>query len=190
MFNDDWDAAIPLYPFVDVDSAAAPSTTPISSKTQQQNRTPQKRKFKPPITLLVISVGENIFFDPSSEELAVADAVLAFSIGQVYSDVKSTSPNNAKDLASAIDAGQGEGQGEELRLLAIRSINPPSREFASTTAVAATEGGEKGKGQEDDGVWTKRKGRMKRDLVSKSLKMILGGGGVGADVFRELETWA
>lgn len=202
MFNDDWDAAIPLYPFVD------DITTPpvVTSKPQNQNQNPKilkKRKFKPPVTLLVISVGENIFFDPSSEELAVADAVLAISIGQVFfSDL---SPISAKDRGS-LGGGEGEGEGEreELRLLTIRTIDPPSRQFASTpittttaatadatTAVAVTEAGARGVegGKGEEGVWKKRMGGMKRGLVSKIIKMILEGG-VGVDVFRGLETWA
>lgn len=226
MFNDDWDAAIPLYPFAD---AAATSTIPSSLKRQNQNqhqnrnRKPHKRKFKPPITLLVVSVGENIFFDPSSEELAVADAVVAISVGQVFPDTSVTSPNNPnnpKDVTRAIDAGEGKGQESGLRLLAIRTIDPPSRHFASTTTttststatttVAETQGerGEKGQRQapeekrgqgqkeaqeqeqgSEEGVWKKKMGGMKRGLVSRILKMILEGG-VGADVFRGLESWA
>ncbi|KAI5852810.1 ribosomal protein S5 domain 2-type protein [Morchella snyderi] len=53
MFDDDWDASVPLY------------------QTSHQ---------LPPITLLVLSVGDNIFFDPTKEELAVADCVLAVSL--------------------------------------------------------------------------------------------------------------
>nr|OQO25109.1 hypothetical protein B0A51_08309 [Rachicladosporium sp. CCFEE 5018] len=55
LFNDDWQASLPLYP----------------SKTSQ-----------PPITLLVISVQDTILFDPSVAELAVADAVLAIPVLQ------------------------------------------------------------------------------------------------------------
>lgn len=54
IFDDDWDASIPLY-----------------SITSQL----------PPITLLVVSVEErNIFFDPTREELSVGDCVLAISL--------------------------------------------------------------------------------------------------------------
>lgn len=163
MFNDDWDAAIPLYPVV----------SPASATLKPQTR---KRKFKPPITLLVISVGENIFFDPSSEELAVADAVVAISVGQVW------------DMSSneVADAGK-----EGLRLLAFRTIDPPSRQFAAA-ATAATEGGGKGEGEgegEEEGVWRKRMGGMKRGLVGRIINMVVEGG-VGVDVFRGLENWA
>lgn len=54
IFDDDWDASIPLYL--------------ITSQL-------------PPITLLVVSVEEkNIFFDPTREELSVGDCVLAISL--------------------------------------------------------------------------------------------------------------
>ncbi|KAJ4342407.1 Exosome complex component rrp42 [Didymella glomerata] len=56
LFDDDWDAASPLYP----KSASKPSA-----------------RDKPPVIILAIAVGPNIIFDPAKEELAVADAVLA-----------------------------------------------------------------------------------------------------------------
>jgi exosome complex component RRP42 len=57
LFDDDWDASLPLYPA----SAAAVGDVPA-------------------ITLLVAAVGENVFFDPTREEMAVADCVLAVSV--------------------------------------------------------------------------------------------------------------
>lgn len=53
IFDDDWDASFPLYP----------TTCQL-----------------PPITLLVVSVEGNIFFDPTREELSVGDYVLAVSL--------------------------------------------------------------------------------------------------------------
>ena len=67
---------------------------------------------RPPITLLVISVGENVIFDPNREEIAVADAVLAISV--------------TRDS----DAGN-------LKLLSIRTVDPPSR--LTQPAVANSE---------------------------------------------------
>jgi exosome complex component RRP42 len=55
LFNDDWDAAVPLYP-----------------KNKSNND-------KPPVIILAMAVGSNIIFDPAKEELAVADAVLAIA---------------------------------------------------------------------------------------------------------------
>ncbi|UKZ73390.1 hypothetical protein TrVFT333_001036 [Trichoderma virens FT-333] len=57
MFDDDWEAAPFLYPR---EGAATGS--------------------RPSITLLVVAVGDSILFDPSKEELAVADSALAVSL--------------------------------------------------------------------------------------------------------------
>lgn len=54
LFDDDWDAAVPLYP----------KQGPVAMG-------------KPPVIVLAMAVGQNIIFDPAKEELAVADAVLA-----------------------------------------------------------------------------------------------------------------
>jgi len=57
LFDDDWNAALPLYPA----GAAAVSDVPA-------------------IALLAAAVGDNVFFDPTREEMAVADCVLAVSV--------------------------------------------------------------------------------------------------------------
>jgi exosome complex component RRP42 len=62
-FDDDWNAALPLYPLETAELGDVPG-----------------------ITLLVAAVGTNIFFDPTREEMAVADCVVAVSVdynGQV-----------------------------------------------------------------------------------------------------------
>lgn len=56
LFDDDWDAAVPLYP---KDAGKFPD--------------------KPPVIILAMAVGPNIIFDPCKEELSVADAVLAIA---------------------------------------------------------------------------------------------------------------
>ncbi|KAF1911695.1 3' exoribonuclease family, domain 1-domain-containing protein [Ampelomyces quisqualis] len=53
LFDDDWDAAVHLYPKTSAD--------------------------KPPVIVLAMAVDQNIIFDPCAEELAVADAVLAIA---------------------------------------------------------------------------------------------------------------
>lgn len=53
LFDDDWDAAVPLYP--------------------------KSAQGRPPVIILAMAVGPNIIFDPCKEELAVADAVLAIA---------------------------------------------------------------------------------------------------------------
>ncbi|KAI9888660.1 MAG: hypothetical protein M1814_006557 [Vezdaea aestivalis] len=72
LFSDDWAAATPLYP-------------PTS---------PQK----PPITLLILTVGDNILFDPAPAEIAVAEGLIAITV-----------------------AGDGRG------LLGVRMVDPPGR---------------------------------------------------------------
>ncbi|KJZ71997.1 hypothetical protein HIM_08558 [Hirsutella minnesotensis 3608] len=86
MFVDDWEASQFLYPR---EGAAAGS--------------------RPPITLLVIAVGDNIIFDPAKEELAVADTALAVSVSEVRSR------KGARDMD--VDSGR------ELRLLSLRTID-------------------------------------------------------------------
>ena len=146
--------------------------------------TGKKTMYRPPITLLVISVGDNIIFDPSGEEIAVADVVMAISV------------------TTAAAGG--------LKLLALRTIDPPSRltqvgilnpvnrvtsstsDHLTTAAAAARE--EVMIGSEDygrpaaaGGVWRPRRGGVKRSVVTRMVKMVLGKGGVGEEVFEGLE---
>src|SRR5436190_9599246 len=166
MFDDDWGLAEYLYPRARVSHANSDSSEP------------QPQLFRPPVTLLVVSVGENIIFDPSREEISVADAVLAVSIGRS-------------------DPLTGEGSiGGNLKLLSIRTIDPPSRmtnpgipnsenaatigislgeQSAQTTPIADTSI----RGEEIQGVWKPRRGGVKRGLISRIVKMVLQKGGVG-----------
>lgn len=155
-FDDDWDAAEYLYPR---DGAKGPS-----------------QKVRPPVTLLVISAGENIIFDPSREEIAVADAVLAISITR-------------------------DSESDGLKLLSIRTVDPPSRltqpgvrnsenvaTLGSTAAAAGTEMISPSTGEEDvSGVWRPRRGGVKRNTFAKMVKMVLWKGGVGEEVLEGLE---
>ena len=63
-----------------------------------------------------MAVKDNIIFDPSKEELAVAEVVLAVSIGELS--------QAGGEGAMEVDSGKGT---RDLRLLAIRTIDPPSR---------------------------------------------------------------
>ncbi|KAK8166610.1 ribosomal protein S5 domain 2-type protein [Phyllosticta citrichinensis] len=154
LFDDDWAAATPLYP------RSGPSAI---------NR--------PPITLLVVSVGPNMVFDPSKEELAVAKAVMAISIGEVRGSAKSPS----------------------LRVLAIRSIDPPSRLTppgipnalnSATGGVAPTSSAEAIALRESlqiPGVWTPPRGGIKRSLIARAIKEATRAGGVAEEVLEALE---
>lgn len=160
-FEDDWDLAEYLYP------------RPSSSK--KRNASQQAR---PPVTLLVISAGNNVIFDPTREEIAVADAVLAVSVGR-------------ED-----DKGNSEAK---LKLLSIRTIDPPSRltqpgipdsENAATLGTTAADEAAVNVSSTDEevrGVWRPRRGGVSRTLISKMLKMVLEKGGVGDEVMEGLE---
>ncbi|CAO1604396.1 Exosome complex component rrp42 [Xanthoria calcicola] len=140
LFNDDWDAAEPLYP---------PSGSAHASK--------------PPFTLLVISVEDNIFFDPSREELAVADAVCAVTVGTIDAPVSS---------------GKRRQGTPKLRLLSLRTIDPPARLAAAASSIEA---------EDDQGAWRPARGGMKRAVVGKMVKVVLEVGGVGEEVMTGLE---
>ncbi|EED22400.1 3' exoribonuclease family protein (Rrp42), putative [Talaromyces stipitatus ATCC 10500] len=167
-FEDDWNLSEYIYP--------RPSTTQNSNQ----------RQARPPVTLLVISTGQNVIFDPTREEIAVADAVLAVSIGREQ-DIDNTDAN--------------------LKLLSIRTIDPPSRltqhgvpdsENAATlsalttgtAAVAGTHAETRfvGTDEEVPGVWKPRRGGVSRSVISKIVKMVLAKGGVGDEVMGGLES--
>ncbi|KAJ5759552.1 hypothetical protein N7520_006708 [Penicillium odoratum] len=157
-FDDDWAAAEYLYP--------RPSGFKFDPSQQ----------VRPPVTLLVISVGENVIFDPSREEIAVADAVLAISI--------------TRDTES-----------RGLKLLSIRTIDPPSRltqpgvpNSENSNMLAATAPTESvavlnpAAGEaEVPGVWRPRRGGIKRSVISRMIKTVLKEGGVGEEVLEGLE---
>lgn len=93
MFDDDWEASTFLFPR---DGALTG---------------------RPPITLLVIVIGDNIIFDPSKEELAVAETALAVSVAEVR-----RGGSDSKAEGMEVDA-----KARQLKLLSIRMIDPPSR---------------------------------------------------------------
>ena len=157
MFDDDWDASRYLYL-----RNPSPATTDAS---------PSYRML-PPVTLLVMTVGQNIIFDPTREELSVAEAVMAVSIAAF-------------------------GREEELRLLGVRTLDPPSRlttpgvpDWANTATggVVGGENAQHGRGDSDgrEGVWTPPTGGVKRNMIGKVIEAILGKGGVGREVMEGL----
>ncbi|KAI9686008.1 MAG: hypothetical protein M1822_003991 [Bathelium mastoideum] len=181
LFNDDWEAASYLYP-------RSSSSSPNSNT----------RTDYPSITLLVMSVGATIVFDPSREELAVADAVLAISVSRDTSS--STSIAGGGDTQKA----HHHHHQQPVRLLAIRSVDPPSRltppgvpdrmnaatggsaPVGSREALAVREGMEEGE-EGGTGVWRPPRGGVKRDVLARMIKMVVGRGGVAEEVFDALE---
>ncbi|CAK1355897.1 unnamed protein product [Cercospora beticola] len=169
LFNDDWDASKYLFP-----------------------RDPKTGKpvAKPPVTLLVMTVGSNILFDPSKEELAVADAVVAISAAQV-------------DPQQGSEDEKDEGN---MRLVALRTIDPPSRLTAAgvpstTTTTNKDKGSSVGGGEttlsaaemlkmreKDAGatVWRPPRGGVSRGLMNAMIKAVVKRGGLAEEVLEGL----
>lgn len=118
-----------------------------------------------------MTVASNILFDPSKEELAVADAVAAISAAQ-----------------------DGEGK---LRMIALRTVDPPSRltaagvpNVANTTAGAGVSAEEMLKLRERDAgqtVWRPPRGGVSRTLLAGMIKAVVEEGGVGQEVMEGLD---
>lgn len=169
LFDDDWEASVYLYP--------------------RSSKSPTNGVSKPPVTLLVISVGQNIIFDPSTEEIAVAESVVAISVSA------SSSP---KSVAGKITVGNGE-QRCNYRLLAIRMIDPPARRTppgipdSMNTATGGTAPANnqdvfvEREGQHENNVWTPPRGGVKRGILRRMMEMVLREGGVAEEVFAGLE---
>lgn len=119
--------------------------------------------------MLVISVGANIFFDASREELAVADAVLAVTVG-----ASPTTDNDHHHRAGT------------LSVLAVRTIDPPSRLSAPAAEMGMVTGNE----GEKEGGWKPRKGGVKRGVLRRMLESCVERGGVGEEVLGGLERFA
>lgn len=197
-FDDDWDASTFLY------KKDTPTTAGTKTKAAVTT-TATTTASRPPITLLVMTVGNNILFDPTAEELAVANAVLAVSVGQVSSSSSSSASSSSTSL----------------RLLAIRTIDPPSRLTApgtpynpdankpkaplpptgTTTAAAAaavaaaaatapntTDAARLASETEDVyGVWRAPRGGAKVALLAAMTHKVLEKGGVAEEVFSGLD---
>lgn len=163
LFDDDWDASVFLYP-----------------------RIPKTAITRPPITLLVMAVEDNIIFDPSKEELAVAEVVLAVSIGE------------KANSSPAMDVDSGKVT-RNLRLLAVRTIDPPSRlthPGVPNTLNTATGGAAAGTTEqasnlretmEEEGVWQPPRGGAKRRLIAAMIQHVLERGGVADEVLDGLD---
>jgi len=163
LFDDDWEASLFLYP-----------------------RTTETTSARPPVTLLVMAVKDNIIFDPCKEELAVAEVVLAVSIGE--------RSHGVGGVGMDIDAGKS----RDLRLLAVRTIDPPSRltppgvPNTSNTATGGTAATTEQTSTQretlnEEGVWQPPRGGAKRKLIVAMIKKVLEQGGVAEDVLEGLE---
>ncbi|KAI2471779.1 ribosomal protein S5 domain 2-type protein [Annulohypoxylon bovei var. microspora] len=173
MFDDDWAASQFIYP-----RQTGKSTT-LSSR--------------PPITLLVMAVGDNIIFDPSKEELAVADCALAVSVGERLSPTD--------ESQEAMDVDGKAGNSKHLRLLSVRTIDPPSRLTAPgvPNAVNAAAWGQGAAIETKDpgaraaetdnveGVWKAPRGGTKVGVLGAMVQKVLEKGGVADEVLEGLD---
>ncbi|EHK45450.1 hypothetical protein TRIATDRAFT_300074 [Trichoderma atroviride IMI 206040] len=164
MFDDDWEASPFLYPR---QGAAAGS--------------------RPPITLLVVAVGDSILFDPSKEELAVADSALAVSLCEVRTQ--------KADESMEVDSGR------ELRLVSMRTVDPPSRltppGVPSTGNLAASgtfdptsqkqQQQQKMEEYPQEGVWKAPLGGTRFAVLDSIIQAVLEKGGVADEVLDGLE---
>jgi len=170
LFDDDWAAAVPLY------NPKASQLNPLDSKAKgkrkestlrpQQSTEESSRTSRPPVTLLVICIGSNIVFDPSAEEIAAAETVVAITVAENHM------------LGNEIEHG-----GRSLSLRALRMIDPPARMSQPGTALDGT----MQPGDDAPGVWKPPQGGVRREAISKMVKLVLEKGGVGEEVLAGLE---
>jgi exosome complex component RRP42 len=162
LFDDDWEASVFLYPRGKASEGYA----------------------RPPVTLLVMSVADSIIFDPSKEELAVAEVVLAVSIAE---KANSTPDANAMDVDTKA--------ARQLRLLSVRTIDPPSRltppgvpNFLNTaTGGTAAASSQQAENMETEGVWQPPRGGAKRKMIAAMIQRVLEKGGVAEEVLDGLD---
>lgn len=149
----------------------------------------QEAHSRPPVTLLVMAVRDNIIFDPCKEELAVAEVVLAVSVGERVAGV-------ADEGRMEIDS---EKSGRDLRVLAVRTIDPPSRlthpgipnaqNTATGGAAAATveQAASQRETTAEEGVWQPPRGGAQRKLIALMIQRVLEPGGVAEEVLDGLD---
>lgn len=135
-----------------------------------------------------MAVGNNIIFDPAKEELGVADVALAISVADATS---SKSDNDAMEVDAPAK--------RNLRLLSIRTIDPPSRltpPGVPRAADAATSGLNGEAKQADtriaetepvEGVWKAPRGGAKVAIIGAMIQKALEAGGVADEVLDGLK---
>lgn len=134
-----------------------------------------------------MAVGNNIIFDPAKEELAVADVALAISVA----DAAPSSKNDVPNLESSAK--------RNLRLLSIRTIDPPSRLTPPGVPRANDVANSEGNAQSNhpdartvetkpvDGVWKAPRGGAKVAIIGAIIQKALEIGGVADEVLDGLK---
>ncbi|KAI1388870.1 ribosomal protein S5 domain 2-type protein [Hypoxylon trugodes] len=170
MFDDDWASSTYIYP------------------RQTSTGTPSSR---PPVTLLVMAVGESIIFDPSKEELAVADSALAVSVG---GKTVIDGDDGAMDVDGIAETGR------QLRLLSVRTIDPPSRltapgvpnsvnlaAWGQGVPAAKDPGARAAEIENTEGVWKAPRGGAKVAVLGAMVQKVLEKGGITDEVLDGLD---
>ncbi|KAL7914528.1 arginine-tRNA-protein transferase [Trichoderma velutinum] len=184
----------------DITTAFIPPATPLPHNTSRspRHKTPasQAAPFlypregvatgsRPSITLLVVAVGDSILFDPSKEELAVADSALAVSLCEVRTQRE--------------QGGMEVDSGRELRLVSMRTIDPPSRltppgvpstaNLAASGASDTTQQKQQQRAEEypQEGVWKAPLGGTRFAVLDSIMQAVLEKGGVADEVLDGLE---
>lgn len=181
LFDDDWEASTFLYP---------------------QKRGSKARIDKPPITLLVVTVGDNILFDPSKEEVAAAEAIVAISACELStSSTESRLEGAAVGGGVRLDVGTTAPSTRQLQLLAIRMVDPPARSTplgipnalnsatGGTAPVSTLETLAAREAMDVEGVWSPPRGGVKRTMIGRIIKATITKGGVGEEVMEALESF-
>lgn len=133
-----------------------------------------------------MSVQDSIIFDPSKEELAVAEVVLAISVAE-KATVASKTDADAMDVDFKV--------ARELTLLSVRTIDPPSRltppgvpNFLNTaTGGTAAGSSQQVENLETEGVWQPPRGGAKRKVIAAMIRKVLEKGGVAEEVLHGLD---
>lgn len=132
-----------------------------------------------------MAVGNNIIFDPSKEELAVADVALAVSV--------------TGSSATHTEEAHEQEPGRSLRLLSIRTIDPPSRltppgvANAANSAYGTAAAGPKtldtapAETEAIEGVWRAPRGGAGRMVLGALVQKVLERRGVVDEVLDALE---
>lgn len=126
-----------------------------------------------------MAVGPNVFFDPSREELAVADVVLSLTFAAPAP--LSRPPAAASKGFLKLRPG--------ANLLAVRMVEPPGRRLTAVVGTVVVEGQDEA-GAGGEGVWKKRAGGVGREVLRRMVDMVIRKGGVGEEVLAALEGWA
>ena len=131
-----------------------------------------------------MAVGNNIIFDPSKEELAVADVALAVSV----------TGSNTTHIEE-----EEQQPGRSLRLLSIRTIDPPSRltppgvanaansAYGTAGAPKTLEAAATAETEAVEGVWRAPRGGAGRMVLGALVQKVLERGGVVDEVLDALE---